>query len=201
MTVTPATASTPRFFASPAAFRKWLAANHAKKGEVLLGFHKVGTGKPGLTWTQSVEEALCHGWIDGVRRSLGPEAYTIRFTPRKPGSHWSAVNVRHALRLIEEGRMGPAGKSAFEARTAKRTAQASYEQGDIAFTPAQMNSFKADKAAWTFFSRQAPTYRKAVVWWVVSAKRPETSERRLAQAVACSAKGVRLPQYSWRPRA
>jgi uncharacterized protein YdeI (YjbR/CyaY-like superfamily) len=188
----------PRFFASPAAFGKWLAAHHAKKAEGWVGYHKVATGKPSLTWAQSVKEALRHGWIDGVRKSLGEAAYTIRFTPRKPGSHWSVVNVRTAERLIAEGRMDAAGKAAFDARTPERTGRASFEQGEVAFTPAQAKAFRADKAAWAWFSRQAaPSYRKAATWWVASAKRPETKERRLAQLIACSAEGRVLPQYTW----
>ncbi|MEA3202491.1 MAG: hypothetical protein QOI63_157 [Thermoplasmata archaeon] len=189
----------PRFFASPAAFGKWLAANHAKRKEILVGFHKVATGKPSLTWAQSVEQALAHGWIDGVRRSLGPEAYTIRFTPRKPGSHWSAVNVRTAQRLVAEGRMRPAGQAAFDARTPERTARASFEQGEVAFAAAQAKEFRAHKAAWAWFSKQAaPSYRKAATWWVVSAKRDATKARRLAQLIACSAEGKTVPQYTWR---
>jgi uncharacterized protein YdeI (YjbR/CyaY-like superfamily) len=188
----------PRFFSSPAAFGKWLAANHAKRAELLVGYHKVATGKPSLTWAQSVEEALRHGWIDGVRRSLGPEAYTIRFTPRKPGSHWSTVNVRTAERLVREGRMAPAGQAAFDARTPERTGRASFEQGDVRLTPAQAKAFKADEAAWAWFTKQAPpSYRKAATWWVVSAKRDATKASRLALLIACSAEGRVVPQYTW----
>jgi uncharacterized protein YdeI (YjbR/CyaY-like superfamily) len=189
----------PRFFASPAAFGRWLAANHAKAGEVLVGYHKVATGRPSLTWAQSVEQALRWGWIDGVRRSLGAEAYTIRFTPRKPGSHWSLANVRTAQRLVAEGRMLPAGQAAFDARTPERTGRASFEQGEVAFAPAQAKAFRAQRAAWAWFTRQAPpSYRKAATWWVVSAKREATKASRLAQLIACSAQGKVVPQYGWR---
>jgi uncharacterized protein YdeI (YjbR/CyaY-like superfamily) len=190
----------PRFFATPAAFGKWLDAHHAKATELLVGFHKVATGKPSLTWAQAVEEALRFGWIDGVRRSLGAEAYTIRFTPRKRGSHWSAINVRTAQRLVVAGRMRPAGQAAFAARSEERTAKASFEQVEVSFTPAQAKAFKTDKAAWAWFSKTAPpSYRKAATWWVVSAKRPETQGRRLAQLVACSAAGRTVPPLTRRP--
>jgi uncharacterized protein YdeI (YjbR/CyaY-like superfamily) len=189
----------PRFFATPAAFGKWLDAHHATAAELLVGFHKVATGKPSLTWAQSVEEALRFGWIDGVRRSLGADAYTIRFTPRKAGSHWSAVNVRTAGRLVAEGRMRPAGQAAFDARSEARTAKASFEQGEVSLTAAQAKAFKTDKAAWAWFSKAAPSYRKAATWWVVSAKRPETQERRLGQLIECSAADRTVPPLTRRP--
>lgn len=187
----------PRFFSSPAAFGKWLAVHHANRKEVVVGFHKVATGRPSLTWTQSVEEALVWGWIDGVRRSLGPEGYTIRFTPRKPGSHWSLVNVRHVERLEREGRMQAAGRAAFAARSPEKTGRASFEQGNITLTPKQAKQFKADKAAWEWFSNTAPpSYRKMCIWWVVSAKRPETQARRLSTLIGQCSLGKRIEPFA-----
>jgi uncharacterized protein YdeI (YjbR/CyaY-like superfamily) len=149
----------PRFFATPESFRNWLKMNHSRKSELLVGFYKVDSGKPSITWPESVEEALCFGWIDGVRRSLGAQAYTIRFTPRKATSIWSAVNVARVAELEKRGKMSAAGRRAFAART-----------------PAQ-----------------PPWYRRAAQHWIVSAKRPETRARRLAQLIQDSAAGRTVP--------
>ena len=184
------------FFDSPAAWRAWLQEHHASAGEVLVGFHKKSTGRPSLTWAESVAEALCFGWIDGVRRSLGPDAYTIRFTPRRPGSHWSQVNVDLVARLEEQGRMTDAGRAAFAARREDRTARASYEQAEAAFDAEQEAVFRADAAAWAWFSAQAPSYRRLTTYWVTSAKRPDTRARRLATLVECSREGRRIPQFT-----
>jgi uncharacterized protein YdeI (YjbR/CyaY-like superfamily) len=184
------------FFDSPSAWRAWLAEHHATAPEVLVGFHKKGTGRPSLTWAESVAEALCFGWIDGVRRSAGPEAYTIRFTPRRAGSHWSQVNVDLVEQLEAEGRMTEAGRAAFAARREDRTARFAYEQAEVAFDPEQEAAFRADAAAWAWFSAQAPSYRKVTTYWVTSAKRPETRARRLATLVECSREGRRIPQYT-----
>ena len=186
----------PVFFDSPAAWRAWLAEHHATAPEVLVGFHKKATGRPSLTWAESVAEALCFGWIDGVRRSAGPEAYTIRFTPRRPGSHWSRVNVNLVARLEEEGRMTDAGRAAFAARREDRTARSSYEQAEVAFDAEQEAMFRADAAAWAWFSTQAPSYRRGATYWVTSAKRPDTRARRLATLVECSREGRRIPQFT-----
>jgi uncharacterized protein YdeI (YjbR/CyaY-like superfamily) len=189
-------AGPPVFFDSPAAWRAWLAEHHARAPEVLVGFHKKATGRPSLTWAESVAEALCFGWIDGVRRSLGPDAYTIRFTPRRPGSHWSQVNVDLVARLEEQGRMSDAGRAAFAARREDRTARFAYEQAEVAFEAEQEAAFRADAQAWAWFSAQAPSYRKQATYWVTSAKRPATRARRLATLVECSREGRRLPQYT-----
>jgi uncharacterized protein YdeI (YjbR/CyaY-like superfamily) len=170
----------PVFFATRAEFRSWLERHHADRRELLVGFHKKGTGRPSITWPESVDEALCFGWIDGVRRSLGDEAYTIRFTPRQARSTWSAVNVRRAGELIEEGRMTPAGLTAFEARGDDRTAIYSYEQRHAAtLDDEQERRFRAAAEAWEWFQSRPPSYRRAAIHWVTSAKRPETRERRL----------------------
>jgi uncharacterized protein YdeI (YjbR/CyaY-like superfamily) len=188
----------PRFFATSAAFRGWLAKHHGSRDELLVGFWKVGSGKPSMTWSASVEQALAHGWIDGVRRSLGDEAYCIRFTPRKAGSHWSANNVVTAKRLIAQGRMTPKGAAAFKARRADRTARASYEQRAAArLAPAETRALKADAKAWAWFRQSPLSYQKACRWWIVSAKKPETRERRLRLLIDSSREGHVVPQYLW----
>ncbi|WP_088319629.1 YdeI family protein [Kineosporia sp. R_H_3] len=187
----------PRFFATPAAWRGWLAEHAATASELLVGFHKKGTETPSLTWPQSVEEALCFGWIDGVRRSLGPDAYSIRFTPRRPGSHWSRVNVDLVERLESEGRMTDAGRAAFAARTEERTAKASYEQREHAvLEPEHEALFRADAAAWDWFGAAPAGYRRLATYWVVSAKRPATRLRRLMTLVECSREGRKIPSLA-----
>ena len=187
----------PRFFATPAEFRAWLEEHHATAGELVVGFQKKHTGRPSMTWTESVREALCFGWIDGIRRSLGEESYTIRFTPRKPGSNWSSRNVRHVEELIQEGRMTPAGLAAYEARSPERTGVYSFEQRHAArFEREHEKRFCAEPAAWEFFQAQPPSYRRTATYWVVSAKRPQTRERRLAQLIEDSAAGRRLAQLT-----
>lgn len=183
----------PRYFTTPDEFRAWLEKNHATESELVVGFHKKHTRRPSLTWTESVREALCFGWIDGIRRSLGDDAYTIRFTPRKRGSIWSARNVEHVEELVREGRMAPVGLAAYEARSPERTGIYSFERrADARLEREQERLFRADSAAWEFFQAQPPSYRKTAVHWVVSAKRPETRERRLTQLIADSAAGRRL---------
>jgi uncharacterized protein YdeI (YjbR/CyaY-like superfamily) len=180
-------------FATPAEFRAWLDANHDTANELHVIFYRRASGKPGMTWSEAVDEALCFGWIDGVRRGRDDESYTLRFTPRRPGSHWSAVNVAKAEKLIAEGRMRPAGLEAFARRRADRTAQASYERKDEPrLEPEQERRFQADTEAWDFFSAQAPSYRRTALHWVTSAKRPETRERRLDRLIAASAQGERM---------
>ena len=183
----------PRFFATPDEFRSWLEEHHANETELLVGFHKKSTGRPTMTWTESVREALCFGWIDGVRRSLADDSYTIRFTPRKPRSIWSKRNVAHVEELIREGRMTPAGLAAYEGRTPERTGVYSFENRSSArFEPDQEKRFRAARAAWDFFQAQPPSYRKTATYWVVSAKRPETRSRRLDTLIADSAAGRRI---------
>ena len=180
----------PRYFAKPEAFRAWLEDNHAKAKELLVGFHKTGTGRPCMTWPESVDEALSFGWIDGVRRSLGEHAYTIRFTPRKPGSTWSTINVKKAAALIASGRMRPAGLRAFEARRADRTGIYSFERKEpAALTPEHEAILRANTKAAAFFDAQPGSYRRAALHWVVSAKRAETRDKRLAELVRDSDAG------------
>ena len=180
------------YFESPAAFRRWLAANHDTASELVVGFHKAHTAKPSLTWPESVDEALCFGWIDGVRHRVDEDRYTIRFTPRRRNSLWSFVNVRRVKALTEQRRMQPAGLAAFEARRAERGGAYSFEQPLTKLTPAEIRTFKANKPAWRFFEEQPPGYRKTAVFWVTSAKKPETRTRRLATLIADSAAGLRI---------
>lgn len=181
-----------RHFARPADFRRWLKANHAKAAELWVGFWKVDSGQPSITWPQSVDEALCVGWIDGVRKSLGDKAYTIRFTPRRPGSVWSAVNIERFAVLDAEGRVQPAGRTAFEARREDRSRIYAFEQGEVAFEAGQLAQFQAHAAAWTFFAAQPPGYRKVVTWWVISAKQAATRDKRLQTLIEACTAGQRL---------
>ena len=187
----------PTFFAEPADFRAWLEENHERASELWVGFHKKATGRRSITWPESVDEALCFGWIDGVRRSLGDESYMIRFTPRKPRSTWSAVNIARAKELVAEGRMRPAGLAAFEARSEKRSAIYSYEQRhEVRLAPDEEREFRANERAWEFFQAQPISYRRPALWWVVSAKREETRARRLRTLIEDSANGRRLRHLS-----
>ena len=184
------TSQEPTFFATPADFRAWFEANHESASELLVGFYKKRTGHPSITWPESVDQALCFGWIDGIRRSLGDEAYTIRFTPRKARSTWSAVNIGRVAALTELGLMRPAGLKAFEARTEDNSGIYSYEQrGQARFTDAHEAQFRTHAEAWTFFESRPRSYRQAAIRWVESAKRDETRERRLATLIDDSAAG------------
>lgn len=184
------TAIKPTFFPTPAEFRAWLLAHHATKTELLVGFHKRGSGRPSITWPESVDEALSFGWIDGVRRSVDEHSYTIRFTPRKSTSIWSAVNVARVAELTRQGRMSPAGLKAFAARTPERTGVYSFERNEAAkLTPEHDARLRKNKKAAAFFDAQAPWYQRAAIHWVVSAKREETRERRLAELITQSAAG------------
>ena len=174
----------PRIFPSQADFRAWLEVHHANTPELLVGYYKKGTGKPSMTWPESVDEALCFGWIDGIRRRIDDESYSIRFTPRRPRSIWSAVNIRRAGELIEAGRMTPAGLAAFEARNEDRSAIYSYEQRHHAALDAeQERRFRASPEAWQWFQSRPPSFRKAAIHWITSAKKPETRQRRLTMLI------------------
>jgi uncharacterized protein YdeI (YjbR/CyaY-like superfamily) len=180
----------PRFFARPEDFRAWLAKNHARAAELLVGFHKKGRGKPSIDWPQSVDEALCFGWIDGVRKSLGEESYTIRFTPRRPGSIWSSINIRRVAALKRLKRMRPAGIAAYARRSVDRSAIYAYEQRASAkLAAAEVRLFKARPRAWQFFAKLAPSYRHKALYWVTSAHKPETRRSRLERLIEMSAAG------------
>ena len=184
-----------QFFASPAKWRAWLEKNAATADEVVVGFWKKGTGKPSMTWSESVDEALCFGWIDGIRRRIDDDSYSIRFTPRKPTSNWSLVNVEKMKVLEAEGRMTDAGRAAFAARRESATGVYSFErQGEIDFDD---SALRADAAAWAYWSAAAPSYRKVVMHWVTSAKKPETRAKRMAELVADCAAGRKIKSQRW----
>ncbi|MCW5876957.1 MAG: YdeI/OmpD-associated family protein [Anaerolineales bacterium] len=182
----------PIFFATPADLRAWLEANHSSASELQVGYYKVSTGKPSITWDESVEEALCYGWIDGVRKSLGEESYTIRFTPRKPDSIWSKKNIATVERLIAEGRMQPAGLAIYQARREDRSGIYSFEQGETGLSAELEERFKAQAAAWEFFNAQPPGYQKTMRHWVSSAKKEETQLKRLERLMEVSARSERI---------
>ena len=181
-----------RFFPTPEALRDWFDANHASATELWLGYHRKSSGTPSVDWPQAVDEALCVGWIDGIRRTLDAERFVQRFAPRRKGSTWSAVNVAKVEALMREGRMRPAGIAAFEARTAANTGIYSYERPEGAFAEAELERLKADSAAWADWERRPPSYRKVVTHWVTSAKRPETRARRLDTLIADARAGRRV---------
>ena len=182
----------PVFFATPAAFRRWLHRHHATATELLDGFYRKDSGRKSITYPEALDEALCYGWIDGVRRRLDADSYVQRFTPRTKRSIWSAINIGHVERLTREGRMAPAGVRAFEGRDPKRAQEYSYERATCALEPAQEQTFRKNRGAWAFFSAQPPSYRRVACWYVIGAKRPETRERRLRQLIDDSARGRRL---------
>lgn len=189
----------PKYFRSPAEWRAWLERHHDSVTELWVGFHKVGTGKPTLTWPQSVDEALCYGWSDGNRKRVDGERYVIRFTPRKPTSTWSAVNIRRVAELEALGQMREAGRKAFAARREERSAVYSYERRPTAFGEPYAKAFQQHRAAWTFFEAQPAGYRRTAIAWVMSAKREETRRRRLVQLIDDSAHGRRLAQLTRTP--
>jgi uncharacterized protein YdeI (YjbR/CyaY-like superfamily) len=188
------TPTRPTFFETPAAFRRWLEKHHATEKELWVGFYKVKSGKGGMVYRQALDEALCFGWIDGVLRSIDDESYAQRFTPRRKGSTWSRGNVKRVQELLAEGRMRPTGIEAFERRSDDKTGRYSFEQQGARLPRAYERTFKANPTAWAFFSAQPPSYRRAVTWWVVSAKKEETRMRRLLQLISDSAAGRRAGQ-------
>jgi uncharacterized protein YdeI (YjbR/CyaY-like superfamily) len=186
---------TPTYFRTSAEFREWLHANHGDATELLVGFHKKASGHPSINWAESVDEALCFGWIDGVRHGIDDVSYTIRFSPRRPGSSWSEVNVRRARTLIAGGRMAPAGITAFEARTENRTGVYSYEQRPDQLIEPYAAMLARNPPAHRFFAHQTPSYRRAAIWWVISAKKDETRLERTEKLIELSARGRQIPQF------
>jgi len=183
-------------FKSASAFREWLEVNHARVNELWVGFFKKDSGKGGLTYAEAVDEALCFGWIDGLKKRVDQLSYTHRFTPRQPKSNWSRINIAHVERLKEAGRMTTAGLKSYAAREPERSGVYSFENAPRALGPADEKQFKADKAAWEFFRRQPPGYQRIAIWFVTSAKKPETRARRLTRLIAESRSGRRLGQVS-----
>ncbi len=180
------------FFEAPTDLRAWLERHHAEATELWVGFYKKGSGRPSVTYHEALDEALCFGWIDGVRKNLDADSYTNRFTPRKPNSYWSRVNVRRAEELVRLGRMHPAGRAAFDARDTARTEQYSFERESSELDDAYEATFRANPPAWAFCEAQPPSYRRPAIWWVMSAKKEETRLRRLATLIEDSANGRRL---------
>ncbi|HSY52196.1 MAG TPA: YdeI/OmpD-associated family protein [Thermoanaerobaculia bacterium] len=189
----------PHFFETPAAFRNWLEKNHSSASELLVGFHKRDSGKPSLTWPESVDQALCFGWIDGVRKRIDDVSYSIRFTPRKSASNWSAINIARVAELTKLGLMRPAGLRAFEQRREDESAIYAYENAVRTIEPADEKKFRANRKAWQFFNAQAPSYRRVCIFWVTSAKREETRARRLATLIDDSASGRRVGVVTLKP--
>jgi uncharacterized protein YdeI (YjbR/CyaY-like superfamily) len=183
--------SEPRFFRMPREWRAWLEKNHAKAADLVLGFHKATSDEKGITYKEALDEALCFGWIDAVRRG-GEHTWSIRFTRRKASSIWSQVNIRRIEELKSEGRMHAAGLAAYEGRDHRQQKKYSFENRDAALSADDERAFRADKQAWANFEKMPASYRHPAVWWVVSAKRAETHERRLATLIADSAAGRKL---------
>jgi uncharacterized protein YdeI (YjbR/CyaY-like superfamily) len=188
-----------RFFESPTALRAWLKANHRKQTELWIGIHKIGSGKPSVTYSEAVEQALCFGWIDGVKKSVDADSYTHRFSPRRAKSKWSAINLERARNLVTSGRMRLAGLKAFEA--AEPTSRSySYEQRNAAkLSPVDERQFRGRPKAWQFFQAQPPGYRRTATWWVISAKKQGTRQRRLDQLIAHSQAAEKIPLLTRKP--
>lgn len=182
----------PIYFTTPAKLRAWLKKHHASRAEAWVGLHKKGTRTPSITWPELVDQLLCFGWIDGVRKSVDQDRYKIRVTPRKPGSHWSLVNLRRARELMEVDLMESAGLAAFEVRDEPASRRYSYERAHAALASEHEKALRANRAAWAFFSAQPPWYRKAATAWVMTAKREETRLRRLQTLIRDSAAGQRI---------
>ena len=183
---------TPIFFEKPADFRKWLAKNHDKASEIIVGFYKVGSGKPSITWPESVDQALCYGWIDGVRRRIDDESYSNRFTPRRPTSIWSAINIKKVEELTKQNLMQPSGIAAYEKRTESKSKIYAYENDPAILSPEFEKLFKANKKAWAFFTTQAPSYQRVIIYRIMTAKQEKTQLSRLAQAITESEKQKRI---------
>ena len=182
----------PEFFQTPADFGTWLEKNHATASELWVGFYKKDSGKPSITWPESVDQALCFGWIDGIRKGVDEISYQIRFTPRRRGSIWSAINIKRAKELVRQKQMRPTGLKAFAARIENKSGIYSYEQRSTELSQPYAKLLKKNKAASNFFEKQPPSYRKMIGWWIISAKKEETRMARLAKLLSESAKGKRL---------
>ena len=182
----------PRFFSAPAQFRQWLEKNHDRATELLVGFHKKSAGKKSITYSEALDEALCFGWIDGVRKRIDETSYTIRFTPRKSRSIWSLVNVNHVERLIKAGHMHAAGLETYARRDPKLTGVYSFENRPREFAPEYEKKFRGNKPAWSFFEAQPAGYKRLVIFWVMSAKQEETRTKRLQKLIESSERGVRV---------
>ena len=183
-------------FRTATLFRAWLERHHGTERELLVRLFKVHASHRGLGYAQALDEALCVGWIDGVRRSFDEDSFTVRFTPRKPTSIWSAVNIRRVAELESEHRMRPSGAAAFQRRTERRSRIYAYESKAVDLSPAYAKQFRASERAWAYFQAKAPGYRRTCTFWVMSAKQEATRERRLALLIACSAKNTTIPHLT-----
>ena len=180
------------FFETEDEFRKWLESHHDKETELIVGFYKVNSGRPSMTWSQSVDQALCFGWIDGVRNSIDKESYCIRFTPRKSSSIWSAINIKKVEELTKAGLMKPAGQNAYSLRTENKSNIYSYEKEIVSLEEKYEKQFKRDKIAWDFFMKQAPSYKKVMFHWIMSAKQEKTRLSRLEKTITESGQQKRI---------
>lgn len=191
----------PVFFPTPADLRRWFEQNHDTAQELWVGYYKKGTGKPSITWPESVDQALCFGWIDGIRKSIDDESYKIRFTPRKASSNWSTVNIKRVGQLTGLGLMQPPGLRVFEQRKGEKSGVYSFENQDKAKLPAEFEQqLRANQKAWTFFQSQPPWYQRAASWWVISAKKEETRLKRLATLINDSEHGRTIAPLTRRPK-
>ncbi|MEO8087512.1 MAG: YdeI/OmpD-associated family protein [Bacteroidota bacterium] len=180
----------PKYFATPSLFRKWLEKNNSKAKEIIVGFYKVTSGKPSMTWSESVDQALCFGWIDSVRKSIDNDSYCNRFTPRKPGSNWSTINIAKVKHLTKQGMMQPTGLAAFKLRKADKSGIYSHENEVVHLSPGFEKQFKVNKSAWKYFHSLAPGYRKLSTNWVMGAKQETTRIKRLNELISDSQQGT-----------
>ena len=187
----------PAFFPESSDFRKWLQSHHKREPEIWVGYYKKGTGLPSISWPESVDQALCFGWIDGIRKGIDDVSYMIRFTPRKTVSHWSAVNIKRVKALTKTNLMKPSGLEAFGRRRKEKSAKASYEQDKVKLDRVYEKMLKANKKAWSYFKSTPPSYQKPCTWWVMSAKRESTRLRRLNVLISSSEKKETIPPLRW----
>lgn len=187
----------PTFFPTQTEFREWLEKHHQKETELLVGFYKVNSKKPSMSWSESVDQALCFGWIDGVRRSIDDESYSIRFTPRKKSSIWSAINIRRIEDLTKAGLMKTEGKKAFALRSEDRSGIYSHEKQPSILDPDFEKQFKANKIAWEYFNTQAPSYKKIMIHWIMTAKQEKTRISRLEKTINISGTKTNVVKRKW----
>ena len=185
------------FFANQLLFREWLAKNYDKEQELIVGYYKVNSGKPSMTWSESVDQAICFGWIDGIRRSIDKDSYCIRFTPRKPDSIWSAVNIKKVETLTQQGLMHPAGLVAYAKRNANKSAVYSFENAPAELPPHFREQFVANAMAWAYFQSMPKSYRNPALHWVISAKQEATRQKRLDTLIADSQAGRKIKPLSY----
>ena len=193
----PGSGAGPLFFRDAAEFRAWLERRHDERSELWVGYWKKATGEPSMTWLESVDVALCFGWIDGIRKSIDEKRYKIRFTPRRPGSHWSARNLARMEELLKTDRVAPSGLAAYRGRDPANERKAAYEQSEVVLPPEYERELKSNPVAWRCFQAARPSYRKQVTWWIASAKRADTRRRRFEVLVEACAKGEVIPAMRW----